>query len=281
MLIWMTWVPCDSARFNSFISRVTLGFCTISTSGLSFTSAVKACCIAAGLLLGSRTTYFMPRQSASIFNTRFHSSCSGTPKAIGRKAMVLFFTLVSESARSPRAVLVPPSSWAMALSGKPISAAPTSARAAFDRNDSCDIVISSRLIGSSLALSCGLLVSRMQPVVEDDGGEQHHALDDVLHLTVDVHDGEGVEQRADQRAADDDAEHTAATADQTDASQHHHQDDVEDVGALHNAHLHAAGGADPDQAGQPGKQRHHDVLEHDQRTERDAGEPGGFGIVAL
>src|ERR1700761_4595806 len=70
MLIWMTWVPWASARFRSFISSVTLGFCTISTSGFWSTSAVSACCIADGLLLGSRTTYFMPRHSAPLIGER-------------------------------------------------------------------------------------------------------------------------------------------------------------------------------------------------------------------
>ena len=84
-----------SARFSSFISSVTLGFCTISTSGFSSTSAVSACCIAAGLLLGSRITNFMPRHSASVLITRPHSSISGTPVAIGRKAMVLPFSDLS------------------------------------------------------------------------------------------------------------------------------------------------------------------------------------------
>ena len=88
MFIWMTWVPCASARFSSFCSSVTLGFCTTSTSGFSSTSAVNACCIAAGLLLGSRITNFMPRHSASVLITLPHSSISGTPVAIGRKAIV-------------------------------------------------------------------------------------------------------------------------------------------------------------------------------------------------
>src|SRR5260370_27765377 len=111
----------------------------------------------------------------------------------------------------------------MAPSGRPISAAPTSVRAAFDRNDLCDIVIFLP-IDSSLALSCCLLVSRMQPVVEDDGGEQHYALDDVLHLAVDVHDGEGVEQRADYRATYHDAEHAATAPHQAHPTQHDHHD---------------------------------------------------------
>src|SRR3979490_17480 len=95
----------------------------------------------------------------------------------------------------------------------------------------------------SISLPRGLLVTRMQPVVEHDGREQYHALDDVLYLGVDIHDGEGVEQGADQHTADHDAEHAAAAADQADAADHDDEHHVEDHGALRDRHLHAAGGA--------------------------------------
>src|SRR4029077_3697698 len=114
-----------------------------------------------------------------------------------------------------------------------------------------------------------------------DGGEQNDALDDVLHLVVDVHDGEGIEQDADQDAADHHAQPGAAAADQADAADHHHQHHVVEHRALNDLHLHAAGGADPDEARDPGEQGDQDMLEHDQGPERDAGQPRGFRIVAL
>ncbi|OJH16412.1 hypothetical protein BLX88_23810, partial [Bacillus obstructivus] len=102
-----------------------------------------------------------------------------------------------------------------------------------------------------------------------------------LHLAVDVHDGEGVEQRADQDAADHDAEHAAADAAQADAADHDDQHDVEDHGPLRDRHLHAACRADPAQACNPGEHCNQHVLEHDQRPQRNAGQPRGFRIVAL
>src|SRR6202453_3137167 len=121
----------------------------------------------------------------------------------------------------------------------------------------------------------------MQPIVQNDGGKQNHAPDDVLHFAVHVHDGEGIEQGTDQGAADHYAEHAAAAADQADASEHDHEDDVEDIGALHHRHLNTAGGADPDQPGDPGQEGHDHIFEDDQRAECNSAQPGGLRIVAL
>src|SRR5665213_4207671 len=135
--------------------------------------------------------------------------------------------------------------------GTPASSAkPASVRVAFANNDFRNIVVVLPLVvcdrlltPASIALPRGLLVPRMQPIVENDGGEQNHAADDVLHFAVNVHDGERVEQGSDQGAADHHAEHAAAATDQADASEHDHEDDVEDISALHHRHLDAAGGA--------------------------------------
>src|SRR5262245_22774762 len=106
----------------------------------------------------------------------------------------------------------------------------------------------------------------MQPVVDDDRREQHDATDDVLHLGIHVHEGEGVEQRADQRAADDDAEYAAASADEADAPQYDHEDDIEDLRADdHDIRLHVAGLADPDETREPGAQGDYRVLQYRQR----------------
>src|SRR5579883_755787 len=110
----------------------------------------------------------------------------------------------------------------------------------------------------------------MQPVVQNDRRKQNHAADNVLHFAVHVHNGEGIEQGADQGAADHNAEHAAAAADQADASEHDHEDDVEDISALHHRHLDAAGGADPDQSGDPGQEGHYHVFEDDLRAERNS-----------
>src|SRR3974390_381941 len=95
----------------------------------------------------------------------------------------------------------------------------------------------------SLALARGLLVTRMQEVIENNRCEQHDALDDVLDLAVDIHDGEGVKPRAQEDEAHHDAENTAAAADQTNATDHDPQYDVEDHRALRDRHLNAAGRA--------------------------------------
>src|SRR6516164_1277969 len=121
----------------------------------------------------------------------------------------------------------------------------------------------------------------MQPIVQNDGGKQNYAADDVLHFAVHVHNGESIEQRADQGAADHYAKHTATAADQADASEHNHEDHVEDIGALYHRHLNAARGADPDQAGDPGQEGHDHVFEDDLWTERNSREPGCLWIVAL
>src|SRR5215472_17257655 len=92
----------------------------------------------------------------------------------------------------------------------------------------------------SVALARGLLVTRVQPVVEEDGGEQHNSLDDVLHLAVDVHDGESVEQGADKDAAHHNAEHAASASDQADAADDDNQHDIEDHRALRDRHLNAS-----------------------------------------
>src|ERR1700678_1162912 len=110
----------------------------------------------------------------------------------------------------------------------------------------------------------------MQPIVQNDGGKQNHTADDVLHFAIHVHDGEGIEQGADQRAADHHTEHAAAAADQTDPAEHDHENDVEDIGTLHHRHLNAAGGADPDQPGDPGQEGHDHIFEDDQRAERNS-----------
>ncbi len=39
--------------------------------------------------------------------------------------------------------------------------------------------------------------------------------------------------------------------------------------------------ADPDQPGEPGEESHNHIFQDDQRAQRDAGHPGGLGIVAL
>src|SRR4029078_4766985 len=110
----------------------------------------------------------------------------------------------------------------------------------------------------------------------------HDAADDVLHLGIDVHDGEGVEQRANQRATDDDAEYAAASADEADAAQYDHEDDVEDLRADdHDIRLHIAGLTDPDEPREPGAQGAQHTLKYRQRPQRNARKPGGFGIVAL
>jgi hypothetical protein len=113
-----------------------------------------------------------------------------------------------------------------------------------------------------VALTCGLFVARVKPIVDDNGDEQHDAADDVLRLGIHVHDGKSVEQRADQRAADDDTEYAAAAADQTDAAEHHNEDDVENLRANdHGIGLHVAGLADPDQPGEPCENRNQYMLQ--------------------
>src|SRR6516162_10365272 len=101
----------------------------------------------------------------------------------------------------------------------------------------------------------------MQPIVQNDGRKQNHAADDILHFAVHVHDGESVEQGADQGAADYHAKHAASAADQADASEHDHEDDVKNIGALYHRHLNAAGGADPDQPGDPRQECYDHIFE--------------------
>src|SRR5215467_242141 len=142
--------------------------------------------------------------------TRHHSSINGTPVAIGRKAIVLPLMLLSKSARNSCAVLVPASSCAAATNAAPAAAAAVAqARTALIQYDSCSMTFPplAKLSWSPsnwrhrfkplVALTGSLLVARVQPIVQDDGGEQHGAPDDVLHLAVDVHDGKGIEQGAD------------------------------------------------------------------------------------
>src|SRR5690349_16556082 len=84
----------------------------------------------------------------------------------------------------------------------------------------------------SVALARRLLVAWVQPVIEDDRREQHDAAYDVLHLVVYVHDGEGVEQGADEGTADDHADHAAAATDKTYAAEHDHEDHIVDLSAV-------------------------------------------------
>ena len=78
------------------------------------------------------------------------------------------------------------------------------------------------------------------------------------------------------------AKYAATSADEADAAQHDHEDDIEDLRADdHDIRLHIAGLTDPDETREPGAQGDQDMLQYRQRPQCDARKPGGFGIVAL
>ena len=85
-------------------------------------------------------------------------------------------------------------------------------------------------LAGSVALARRFFVARMEPIVDNYGHKQHHAANNILRFAVNVHDRESVKQSADQRAADDDAQYPAPSADEANAAEHHHQDHVEDFG---------------------------------------------------